>query len=63
MIDPRHPTIVETVETLEAKIEKATHDIKTLQSELGHDRQASALMEYREYLQDQLNELKNGNRS
>jgi FtsZ-binding cell division protein ZapB len=63
MIDPRHRAVVETVESLEAKIEKTTHDIKILQSELGHDRQASALIEYREYLQEQLDQLKNDNRS
>jgi FtsZ-binding cell division protein ZapB len=63
MIDPRHRGVPETVESLEAKIAKATHDIKVLQSELGHDRQTSSLIEYREYLQEQLDHLKNGNRS
>lgn len=51
-----------TVADLEEKIAKVDTDLRQFESEPGHVRQAEVLASYREYLVDQLNDLKNANK-
>ena len=50
-----------TVVDLEEKIAKVDTDLRQFESEPGHVRQTEVLASYREYLIDQLNELKSKN--
>jgi hypothetical protein len=50
-----------TIADLEGKIAKVDSDIKNFEGEPSHVRQAEVLASYREYLVDQLNELKSKN--
>ena len=48
-----------TVEQLKDKIEQVESDIKKMQSEAGLDRKVAVLIEYKEYLNDELKALEN----
>lgn len=48
-----------TVEQLQDKLEQVDSDIKKMQSESGLDRKVAVLIEYRDYLKDELNSLEN----
>jgi hypothetical protein len=48
-----------TVEQLQDKLEQVDSDIKKMQSESGLDRKVAVLIEYRDYLKDELKSLEN----
>jgi hypothetical protein len=48
-----------TVEQLKDKIEQVESDIKKMQGEGGLDRKVAVLIEYKDYLNDELKELEN----
>jgi hypothetical protein len=48
-----------TVEQLKDKIEQVESDIKKMQSEAGLDRKVAVLIEYKDYLHDELKALEN----
>jgi hypothetical protein len=48
-----------TVEQLKDKIEQVESDIKKMQSEAGLDRKVAVLIEYKDYLNDELKALEN----
>jgi hypothetical protein len=48
-----------TVEQLQDKLEQVDFDIKKMQSEGGLDRKVAVLIEYRDYLKDELKSLEN----
>jgi hypothetical protein len=48
-----------TVAQLQDKLEQVDSDIKKMQSESGLDRKVAVLIEYRDYLKDELKSLEN----
>jgi hypothetical protein len=48
-----------TAEQLKDKIEQTEFDIKKMQSERGLDRKVAVLIEYKDYLNDELKALEN----
>jgi len=48
-----------TAEQLKDKIEQVEFDIKKMQSEAGLDRKVAVLIEYKDYLYDELKALEN----
>jgi hypothetical protein len=48
-----------TAEQLKDKIEQVEVDIKKMQGEPGNDRKISILLEYKDYLNDELKALEN----
>jgi hypothetical protein len=48
-----------TAEQLKDKIEQVEFDVKKMQGEPGNDRKISILLEYKDYLNDELKALEN----
>ena len=49
-----------SIDDLKIKLDQLAQDIKAMQSESGHEKQVSILLEYQDYLKDELKTLEKG---